>query len=113
MIKYYKFKMNGLFQDETEDTEAYYPQGIISLINYDQLMYQNKISAMWKSPMGIAYESMLNMSDVELIECTAKEYKHLSDDIDFISNNNIQKLLNEGLFDKPEKKPILMVVKTD
>lgn len=110
MIKYYKFKMIELFQDETEDKEAYYPEGIISLINYEQLLYQNKVSVMWKSPIGIAYESLLDSTDLIIEECSQTEYKMISDDIDYIMNNNIQKLLNESFY-SPKPKPKLTIVK--
>lgn len=113
MIKYYKFKMLSLFKDEMEDQKEYYPEGVVSLINYDQYIYQGKISVMWKSPKGIAYESLLDSIDVVLEECSAKEYKEMSDDIDFINNNNIQKLLNETLFNPKKPKPNLKIVKND
>lgn len=114
MIKYYKFQMLTLFKDELEDKEAYYPMGIVSLVNYEQLMFQNKISVMWKSPEGIAYESLMDIDDVTLEECSPKEYKELSDDIDYSENNNIQKLLNETLFDTPLKaKPTFKVIKNE
>jgi hypothetical protein len=113
MIKYYKFKMIELFQDETEDKYAYYPEGIISLINYDQLLHHNKVSFMWKSPIGVAYESLLDSSNMLIEECSQHEYKTISDDIDYVVNNNIQKLLNESLYNKNNKnnKAKLTIVK--
>jgi hypothetical protein len=104
--------MKDLFQDEMEDEMPYHPEGIISLLNYDQYLSQNKITIMWKSPKGVAYESTLKASDIVLVECTVDEYKEASDDIDYVHNNNIQRMLEDTMFSSPElKKPQLSIVK--
>lgn len=124
-MKYYKFKMLIPFKDD-ESSKEYYPEGVVSSINYEQFLKDEKLTVMWKSFNNIAYETTIRMEDISLYECTKSEYDFEFKNIDYENNNNLYQLLNSdsiflnseyddsdySLF-KEKSKPVFKLIKDE
>lgn len=86
-MKYYKFKLLTLFFDKKNNLE-YYPEGIVSVFDYEVVLSDNKVSIMWRcKKTGVAYERMVSINKLILKECSKEEFKEIFDKINYNVNN--------------------------
>lgn len=108
-MKYYKFKLLNIFLDKKNKLE-YYPEGIVSNVDYEILLNSNMVSIMWMcKKTKVAFERSINVDNIIMKECSREEYEDLFKKIDFNKNNEYASLFND--IPNKEKKATFKIVK--